>query len=174
MRAHGFTLLELLATLAMGTILLAISIPSYSFFINANRLVTVTNSMVASLHLARSEAIKRRLRVTVCKTGNAMIAMPSCDTTASWQQGWLVFVDGGAKGVIDSSDILLWVQGQASSTATITTGINYGSFISYLPNGVSQGSMGLANGTLHICVANDQRDIIINTTGRIRLEHQTC
>ncbi len=173
MDRRGFTLVELLVVLAVGSILLTIAFPGYAFLVNGSRQVAITNDLVTALHLARSEAIKRGIRVTVCKTGDAMALTPACDTAANWQQGWLVFVDGGTKGVIDSGDMLLRVQGRASVAVTISAS-NYGSYISYLPSGVSQGSNGLANGALRICVVNNRRDIIINKTGRIRLDTNTC
>ncbi len=173
MMSRGYTLLELLTTLTLAAVLLTIAIPSYSFFVNTTRLSTVTNDLVSSLQLARSEAIKRGQRVTVCKTSSAMNAVPSCDTAANWQQGWLIFVDSGIRGIVDTDDNLLRVQGSVSPAATITAN-NYNAFISYLPRGISQGPNGLANGTLKICVANNQRDIIINITGRIRLASSTC
>ncbi|MDP2110730.1 MAG: GspH/FimT family pseudopilin [Thiobacillus sp.] len=173
MNERGFTLVELLVVLAVGAILLAIAIPSYAFLVNSSRLAAVTNDLVTALHLARSEAIKRGIRVTVCKTSNAMAETPVCDATASWQQGWLVFVDGGTKGVIDSGDTLLRVQDSLSAVVTITTS-NFSSFVSYLPSGKSQGPNELANGALRVCVASTRRDIIINNTGRIRLDTNTC
>lgn len=173
MASRGFTLVELLVVLAVGAILLVIAIPSYAFLVNSSRLAAATNDLVTALHLARSEAIKRNMRVTVCKTSNAMAMPPVCDTTASWQQGWLVFVDGGTKGVIDSGDTLLRVQDSLFAAVTITTS-NYNSYASYLPSGRSQGSNGLANGTLRVCAAGVRRDIIINNTGRIRLATNTC
>ncbi|MHB1215030.1 MAG: GspH/FimT family pseudopilin [Thiobacillus sp.] len=173
MASRGFTLVELLVVLAVGASLLTIAIPGYAFLVNSSRLAAVTNNLVTALHLARSEAIKRGTRVTVCKTSNAMAVMPSCDAAASWQQGWIVFVDGGTRGVVDSGDMLLRVQDRVSPAVTITTGTNYGSFISYRPSGISQGSNG-ANGTVHVCVAGTRRDIIINNTGRIRLDSNTC
>lgn len=173
MKGRGFTLVELLVTLAVGSILLTIAIPGYAFLMNSNRLATVTNDLVSSLQLARSEAITRGLRVTVCKTGNPMASMPTCASTASWQQGWLIFVDGGIRGQIDAGDRLLRVQSPVSSTVVISAN-NFSRFISYLPSGVSQGSNNLANGTMRVCVAGNRRDIIINTTGRIRLGRSTC
>jgi len=173
MDRRGFTLVELLVVLAVGSILLAIAVPGYGYLLSAGRLTTLTNDLVAALHLARSEAIKRGTRVTLCKTGSAAAASPSCDSTPDWQQGWLVFVDGGTRGVIDTGDELLWVRGPASGQASITTS-NYANFISYLPNGKSQGMNNLANGYFHICVAGNRRDIIVNTTGRPRLASSTC
>src|SRR5512135_3440893 len=114
MGQRGFTLVELLVVLAVGSILLAIAIPGYAFLVNASRLAAVTNDLVAALQLARSEAVKQGTRVTVCKTSNPIAAQASCDSTANWHEGWLVFSDGGARGVIDSGDILLRVQGRSS------------------------------------------------------------
>ena len=173
MDRRGFTLVELLVVLAVGSILLAIAVPGYGYLLSAGRLTTLTNDLVAALHLARSEAIKRGTRVTLCKTGSAAAASPSCDTTINWQQGWLVFVDGGTRGVVDPGDAVVWVRDRTSGEATITTS-NYGSYISYLPNGKSQGMNNLANGYFHICVAGNRRDIIVNTTGRPRLASSTC
>ena len=133
----------------------------------------MTNDLVAAFHLARSEAIKRGMRVTVCKTSNAVAEMPACDGTATWQQGWLVFVDNGARGVIDASDSILRVQGRAHSVVNITNN-NYSRYISYRPNGLSQGSNGLANGTISVCVEGNRRDIIVNITGRPRLSSGIC
>lgn len=173
MGRRGFTLVELLVVLAVGSILLAIAIPGYAFLVNASRLATVTNDLVTTLHLARSEAVKRGMRVTVCKTGNVGAAMPVCDATAGWHEGWLVFVDGGTRGVIDATDPLLRVQERAHAEVGITAS-NYARFISYLPDGRSQGSNGLPNGTFEICAAGSRRDIVINNAGRPRLVSGTC
>lgn len=170
---RGYTLIELLTQLAVGAILLTLAIPGFSFLMNASQLASVTNTLVASLQLARSEAIKRGERVTICKTSTAFSTNPVCDASAAWQQGWLIFVDGDTRGVIDPNDILLHVQNRIDVVATITAN-NYSVYISYLSRGTSQGSNGLSNGTMKVCVDNRQRDIIINNTGRIRLISRSC
>ena len=165
---------RLLVVLAVGSILLAIAIPGYAFLVNASRLATVTNDLVTVLHLARSEAIKRGVRVTVCKTGNAGAATPACDAAAGWHEGWLVYVDGGARGVIDAGDTLLRVQERAHTEVNITANHHISHFISYLPNGRTQGLTGLGNGTFAICVSGSRRDIVINNAGRPRLVSGSC
>ena len=173
MGKRGFTLVELLVVLAVGAILLAITIPGYANFMNYNRLVAVTNDLVSSLQLARSEAFKRGTRVSVCTSSTPMESVPVCDEEANWQQGWLVFVDEGINGVLDIGDQILKVHGETPGGAVITA-TNYSTYASYLPSGVSQGPNGLGNGTLYVCVAGSKRSIIINKTGRIRLNKSTC
>jgi type IV fimbrial biogenesis protein FimT len=172
MEQQGLTLVELIVTLAISAILLAIAIPGYANFMNYNRLVAATNDLASSLQLARSEAVRRGTRVTVCKSSSSMSADPACDSGATWQQGWLVYVDGGAKGVLDIEDQILKVHGSVAE-ASITAS-NFSTYASYLPSGASQGPSGLGNGSLYICLAGSKRSVIINTIGRMRIAKGTC
>lgn len=173
MGGRGFTLVELLVTLAVGAILLAITIPSYAFFINASRLTVVTNNLVSTLHLVRSEVIKRGTRVTVCKASNPTATVPACDMTAGWHQGWLVFVDGGNRGVLDNQDELIKIEQDELHGASIST-TNFSNYVSYLPSGMSQGPNNLGNGTFEICLEHMQRKVILTVTGRIRSSRGSC
>lgn len=57
-RQNGFTLVELMVTVAVLAILSTIAYPSFQSTIRSNRVATTTNELIASLALARSEAIK--------------------------------------------------------------------------------------------------------------------
>jgi len=92
MHAEGVTLVELMVTLAVVGLLMAVGIPAVRDLIATNRMSTAVNDLVSSLHLARSEALKTGDRVSVCASANWDSAAPGCsgDDLAG---GWIVFVD---------------------------------------------------------------------------------
>jgi type IV fimbrial biogenesis protein FimT len=171
MRQTGVTLVEWVVVLGICAILFAIAAPGYAYFVRINRLAAATNELVTTLQLARSEAVKRATRVTVCKSSNPMDVQPSCNAAAAWEEGRVVFVDNGTRGLIDGTDQILHVRGPADISYTTS---NYSAYISYLSPGTSQGSNGLANGSFSLCHEGELRKVILNTTGRIRLEKGTC
>jgi type IV fimbrial biogenesis protein FimT len=93
----GFTLIELMVTIALAAIILTQAVPSFSALVQNNRLISQKNEFISTLNLARSEALKRGTRITVC----ASTDQATCDTT-DWEQGWIVFSDRNADRVLDS------------------------------------------------------------------------
>lgn len=79
---RGYNLLELMVTLAIVAILATVAVPSFSDFIRNQRLRSVANDLATSFQLARSEAVKRNMDVTVAQVGD------------SWAQGWTVTAAG--------------------------------------------------------------------------------
>lgn len=183
-RIPGFSLIELLVALAVAATLLVVAVPAFLNLIVDHRLATRANEFMTALAMARSEALKLNLRVTLCKSANAGASSPSCDETAGWNAGWVLFVDntwmtGNLPAVIDGPDTVLRAFPIAGSSATFDGGVNYGAGISYLGSGISRGiklggSPGLANGTFKLCDGQKGRDIVISATGRARVVQTTC
>jgi len=102
----GFTLVELMITIAIAMILATLAVPSFSLMINNAKVTSSTNEFVAALNLARSEALKRSDNVTVCRSNSDFSACLATGTKDYAVNGWLVFPDcssAGTRGTIDTS-----------------------------------------------------------------------
>ncbi len=164
----GFTLLELMITLAIAAILLSVGVPSFRTLIKDSHLTTANNDLVTAFNVARSEAVKRGLRVTVCKSAN----QTSCATSNNWDQGWLVFTDENNNGIYNSAtETLLRVHGAMEASVTAVGGGTVASNVSYVSSGKSQqAGGGLQSGT--ILVRDERagpygRNLTISQTGRV-------
>ncbi|MFZ4792098.1 MAG: GspH/FimT family pseudopilin [Candidatus Competibacteraceae bacterium] len=174
----GFTLLELIITMAIAAILMTVAIPSFNETIRSNRILTQTNELVTALNLTRSEAIKRGVPVTICKASypsTATTPPTACSTSASWNDGWIIYADPGTNdGTVKTSegDQILRVKEAMATGFNLGTGSNFQNWIAYLPTGSSKGNGGLANGTFTLCFNSNTstgRTIVVNPAGRIRV-----
>lgn len=97
-RIRGVTIIELLMALTIGALLIGVGMPAYESLVRTNRLATDTNRLVASIHYARSEAIKRGANVRICIPRDATIANALCTNSGAtdWSAGWNIGVVGGA------------------------------------------------------------------------------
>ena len=105
----GFTLLEMMIVVGIAALLLGIAVPSLIDFNRNARMTSAANDLLVDLNLSRTEAIKRREAVSMCRSTNATAEDdPATPTPACGNgRGWIVFVDLDADGVRDGSEILL-------------------------------------------------------------------
>jgi len=88
---HGFTLYELMITIAIVGIVLMFGLPNLAAFRQNGRMTATANDLHAAFHLARSESARARTNITICASADPMGAGSDCDGT--WDQGYIVFVD---------------------------------------------------------------------------------
>lgn len=168
----GFTLIELMVTVAVAATVLTVGVPSFRELIKENRIATSANDFMAAIHMARSEAVTRGVRISLCKSAN----LADCTSSGGWEQGWMIFRDDGATvGTKETTEEILRVSGAMSTGMTLRGNNNVQNRISFLASGFSGGT----NGQLVLCddrisnFATDKakaRVFIISTTGRPRLE----
>jgi type IV fimbrial biogenesis protein FimT len=137
----GFTLIEALVVLSITAIVLAWGMPQLADFTSTRATAAQVTALAGAMRLARSEAVKRSTRVTVCPSLTAEAAVPACDGGAGdWAQGWIVFADLGALNVIDNGDRIIQVQPPFTKTGGIVSTSPSGAVaVNFFPTGVTMG-----------------------------------
>ncbi len=162
----GFTLMESIFAMVIGGVMFALGAPSFSQTLENNRLASQTNELVGALRLARSEAVRRGVAVSVCRAdsnGDACAAEPG-----SWENGWLVIAQDGST---------LRQMPALKGRRSLTTSEGFNTAVAFSPLGEPS-----ASGQFFLCERNDQgyaREIDLNGIGRISvIQHkassETC
>lgn len=168
----GFTLVELMVTLAAGIIILAIGVPAFMSALSSNQAAGYANDLVGAMRLARSEAVKRAASVTICASNTDQTG---CSGNA-WNNGWIVFTDDNANGQHDAGEEIHRVWSIPTDERTNLA------FQAASPNSIRfDGSGGnAANAQIQFafkksdCKVNQARQITVSIMGRPSLDHVAC
>ena len=133
------------------------------------RLTSAANDLFASLLLARSEAIKRSSRVTLCKSADGT----ACSSTGGWEQGWIVFHDKSSHGTREVGEDLLLHAQPLERTLHLSGNLNVSRYISFTASGgTALASGAFQAGTITMCHASTEgseaRQIVLSASGRPR------
>ena len=173
----GFSLTELITASAIAAILLSLAIPNLTTLTMNKRINAQANDFISTLVLARSQALKRVSRVTVCISANGI----ACIGTGGWEQGWIVFVDDNNNAQVNGGEEILQINSTLEGGNTLRGSSNVDTYISYVASGVTKlTGGGFQAGTLVLCDDRgsgvNARTINISVTGRSRMEESavTC
>lgn len=159
-RNKGFTLYELMITLAVGAVIVSFGVPGFSSMVQNNRAVTHSNDLITALNLGRSEATRRGVAIQVCSSTNGA----TCSGSTDWSTGWIVRRPGG--------DVLRTWPERSGGAGVLTANVSQFQF---------QGRGALASAPLPVlqvrlpdCSGDQGRDISVNLAGRISVVRVAC
>jgi len=169
---RGITLIELLITMSIAVILLTIGVPSFIDMINSNTATSYANDLLGDINYARSEAITRGVRVTVCHSND------SATCSGTWSDGWIVFANVNESGATGQGtqdgvdDEVLRVHTALSSGWTLVGNGNVPDYMAFQPTGLSATFNSFGTGTFTFCKGTQVltgNAVTVNKTGRARV-----
>ncbi len=162
-RSAGFTIIELMFTVFIAAVLLAIAVPSFRGMMASNRLVTQTNDLIGAMNYARSEAITRNRTAVFCRADS------DTDTDCSAAAGnWGFWIIRNTAGEVSRRGTLPDYGGAMRVTSTI--GLDR---IAFGADGLARTSLGalLTNQQIDVCSTynsgQNKRGIVVGSSSRV-------
>lgn len=154
---RGFTLIELMVTIAVLAVVLGIAIPSFSNIVSSNRVDGGAQELYGALQLARSEAVKRRASVSICRS-NA--DFDDCADGTDWSAGWLMVTSA------EDEPLRVWeaqgleIEGPSAGVTFLASGMvsSEEDFTVTVPN----------------CTGDQARSISVRRVGSATLTREAC
>ena len=163
---QGFSLLELVISLAIGAVLVMLALPSYGRWIGDEQVMNHAILLSKSMQLARSEAIKRGHRVNLCKSSDGL----QCADIGGWDLGFLMHEDTGALGEVDGEDTVIRFE-HPTRGIHVSSNKPLADYVSFTAFGHARMLNGaLQMGTFTVCKTGFQAvDVVLVGSGRVRV-----
>jgi type IV fimbrial biogenesis protein FimT len=164
MKTNGFTLVELLFTVAILAIVLTLGIPSMTDFIDRSRATTEHRELVKTVNLARSEAITRGLDVNL-----------SALSGSDWEKGFRIWVDADGDATYDAGEELREFGAfRSNADLSVTSNVSNFTFTSEGFLNATPGTVFIFNYRTNPAHCSLDRNIRLRHTGHISVEERSC
>lgn len=161
-REQGLSLIETLTALLIVAVLATASISDFSKLVGRSRTHITALELTHVLALARSEAARRNVRITLR------------NNTGHWEDGWTLFVDTNNNALLDGDETVLQVTPPTNRSLTIRGNNPVRTYVSYIPTGeTAHPNNAWQAGTLTICShtpLSEGYQLTVSRGGRVRLE----
>jgi type IV fimbrial biogenesis protein FimT len=167
-QVRGLTLVELITTLAVAGVSLALLVPTWSGLVDRSQVTTTANQLLTVLRYARNEAVNRNRTISLCPSADGK----RCSGDPfGWQHGYLVFEDRDGDRKRAAGEDLLRVQNP------LPTGLRLHSTagrpaVRFRPDGAAWST----NTTFSVCLGDEtthNRAVVLLGTGRARVDRRT-
>ncbi len=160
---NGFTLIELVLSLAIASLLLGFGLPSFSDMLDKNKIRAQSLQLISTLSLARQTAVNERKTVTVCPTQNNR----HCEK--NWSKGYMAFIDENRNRQRDQDDRVLIVSNVTNPDISLRwRAFGHKSSLQWYDTGITNHQ----NGSFEYCYQKNPRyarALIITKSGRVRV-----
>jgi type IV fimbrial biogenesis protein FimT len=167
----GLSLIEVMVALVIFALTLRFGMPAYGDWIASRKLANHAEYLVETLNLARSEAVKRGMRVNLCKSRDRK----QCDNNATWDAGWIMFADENRDGQIEATENLILRESSPGDGITIAANAPLKDYVSYTSYGYARLLNGaLQMGTFVVCRPGQNAiHVVLANSGRARIARTT-
>lgn len=175
-KQRGFTLIELMVTIAVLAILLGVAAPSFYHQIQNNRSAALGEEFASALNYARGEAVKRGERISLCASADGS------ECGGAWDQGWILFRDGansdtGTPSIVTGGVLQRWPAPGSKASVAVTRGGSNAGYLRFnrmglLDNGA--GNPATASLSYSGCSGESARTITVSPAGMISISRTNC
>jgi type IV fimbrial biogenesis protein FimT len=172
---RGFTLVELLITMAVAAIVLSIAVPNFQTQILNNRSIVLGEDIASAVNYTRAEAVKRAGRVSLCASKDGATCV------GTWKDGFIAFIDTvGADTTVPpvvGTVLRVWKKQDVSAEISVTSDGADTTFIRYTGLGtlarVSDKPL-VISAELKKCTGKSAREITIGLSGLVSVNSVAC
>lgn len=166
MNQRGFTLIEVLVTLALFAMITTSVAPSLGNFFTRNKVAATVNHVSSALQLARHTAINENRFVVVCPT----VDMETCTGQTDWSLTKMIFVDENGDGALNANEEIIGTADLVKDFHIKSTR----SSVVFAPINTA----GATTATISICQKEDMqsfaRALSVSNVGRVRVEKDSA